>query len=565
MLKRSSDTGSPSTGPSSSIAAGFPRGVAKPILGEWAVQSYVYLLAYCAGFVLLQGVTNFYPLARLAASPWSPETGLTVAASVILGPIIIPLTMVSHVLADSITRAAPFWTVEMPASVLYALIYAGPGALIGRWLNVFGHDSMRFLLRFIALTIAGAIWFAGTQAGLAVVIRQIPLAELLSPAFTLAVGDMIGILTVAPLFLLTARDQRLSEYVAQHAFALAIGFMAIAAIALIVFGLDVTDDFKFFYLLFVPVIALAVMQGLSGAVFAVFVTDASMMTIIYWREISLSTATELQLLMISLSATGLVLGAVVHERGIFKEAFTLSQERLSQSQALLLHSSRVAVVSELAAAFAHELNQPLSAIKMYLRALQRTTSGPVAENSQRLLGDAIAQVDHAAGLIKKTRKFLRRGDSVVRKTSLRNIISTSLSLMDAELRAAGITVHARLPKMMPTVWANDVQIQQVLVNLLRNAKDAIVLSDSDEKAISIDVVAGPLRDGYVTVRVADTGGGITAELRESLFEPFATTKEEGLGLGLALCRSILADHGGEIGLDRNSGRTCFEFSLRLVQ
>ncbi|MFZ5676663.1 MAG: ATP-binding protein [Pseudomonadota bacterium] len=535
--------------------------------GETAIRSCAYLMAYCAGFVLLQGVTNFYPLARLAASPWSPETGLTVAASVVFGPVIIPLTMVSHVIADSITRAAPFWTVEMPASVMYALIYAGPGALIGRWLNVFGHESMRFLLRFIALTIVGAFLFAATQAGFAVVIRRIPLTELLSPAFTLAVGDIIGILTVAPLFLLTARDQRLSDYVAQHALALTVGFFAIAAIALVVFGLDVTDDFKFFYLLFVPVIALAVMLGLSGAVFAVFVTDATMMTIIYWREISLSTATELQLLMISLSATGLVLGAVVHERGIFKEAFTLSQERLGQSQALLLHSSRVAVVSELAAAFAHELNQPLSAIKMYLRTLQRTAAGPAAEleSNRRLLGDAIAQVDHAAGLIKRTRKFLRRGDSVVRRTNLRNIIATSLSLMSAELRAAGITVRAELPKSIRPVWANDVQIQQVLVNLLRNAKDAIVLSDPEEKSISIAVDTDCVRAGYVAVRVADTGGGIPSELRESLFEPFATTKEEGLGLGLALCRSILADHGGEIMLDRSSARTCFVFSLRLVQ
>jgi two-component system sensor kinase FixL len=567
LLKRSPDTRSPPTGTSSRFAASFPRAVAELLSGEKAIHSYAYLAAYCAGYVLLQGITNFYPLARLAASPWSPETGLTVAASVFFGPIIIPLTMVSHVLADSITRAAPFWTVEMPASVLYALIYAGPGALIGRWLNVFGHDSMRFLVRFIALTIAGAFLFAATQAGLAVVIRQIPIAELISPAFTLAVGDIIGILTVAPLFLLTARDRRLSEYIAHHALALAIGLFAIVAIALVVFGLDITDDFKFFYLLFVPVIALAVVLGLSGAVFAVFVTDASMMAIIYWREISLSTATELQLLMISLSATGLVLGAVVHERGIFKEALTLSQERLSESQALLLHSSRVAVVSELAAAFAHELNQPLSAIKMYLRTLQRMTSGPVAEleGNRRLLGDAIAQVDHAAGLIKRTRKFVRRGDSVVRRTNLRNIISTSLSLMNAELRAAGITVHSQLPKSMRPVWANDVQIQQVMVNLLRNAKDAIVLSDPGEKTISIAVEAGSVRAGYVTIRIADTGGGIPSELRESLFEPFATTKEEGLGLGLALCRSILADHGGEIMLDRSSPRTCFVFSLRLVQ
>lgn len=528
----------------------------------------IFSLLYCVGFVILHGVTNFYPLARLAASPWSPETGLTVAASVILGRPIIFLSIASHIVADWTTRAAPFFTVELPASLLYALAYAAPGALIRKWLLDFGHDSIRFLVRFITLTLLGAFLFAGTQASLAVLIRQIPVTELLSPAFTLAVGDIIGILTVTPVFLFALRDRSILEYARQHALALTVAISCIVLISLVVFGLNATDDFKFFYLLFIPVVVLAVSLGLNGAIFGVLITDASMMTIIYWREVSPSTATELQLLMTSLSVTGLALGTTVHERGMFKEALMLSQEKLSQSQSLLLHSSRVAVVSEMATALAHELNQPLSAIKMYMRALQRILSGEKVDPDkiQRLFDDAVAQVDHAASLIRRTRNFLRRGEKQIRKSNLRHIISTSVALMEGELRAASIKLSLDLPKTIPPVWASEVQIEQVMINLLRNAKDAVATGEKNQRSIILSVASYRSQSGYMQIRVTDSGGGIAPELRNSLFLPFATTKEDGLGLGLALCRSIVTAHGGEIWLDDSvPNMTCFAFTLPLCQ
>ncbi|MGE0005474.1 MAG: ATP-binding protein [Parvibaculaceae bacterium] len=533
-----------------------------------ARRRIVLSLLFCPCFVLLHGVTNFYPLARLAASPWSPETGLTVAASALLGPPIVLLTVISHIVADWTTRAAPFLTVELPASLGYALAYAVPGMLIRRWLDDFGHDSIRFLVRFILLTVLTAFLFAGTQAGLAVLIRRIPPEVLLSPAFTLAVGDIIGILTVTPVFLFALHDRNPLAYARRHALVLASGTVAIVLISLAVFGLDVTDDFKFFYLLFVPVVVLSVMRGLSGAIFSVLITDTSMMTILYWREQSLSTATELQLLMSSLSVTGLVLGTTVHERGLFKEALTLSQEQLNQSQSLLLHSSRVAVVSEMAAALAHELNQPLSAIKVYMRALQRVLSSQKADpaKAQQLFDETVAQVDHAAGLIRRTRNFLRRGEKRIRKANLRHIVSTSLALMEAELRSAGIHLSVELPRSIPAVWASEIQIQQVMINLLRNAKDAVMARPAGERWIALSVKRDPPQGAHVTVRIADSGGGVPRELRGQLFQPFATTKEDGLGLGLALCRSIISAHGGEIGLDESAAdATCFVFTLRVHQ
>ncbi len=531
-----------------------------------ATRRLIFTILYGPGFVLLHGVTNFYPLARLAASPWSPETGLTVAASVLLGKPIIFLAIASHIVADWSTRNAPFLTVELPASLGYALAYAVPGIIIRRWLDDFGHDSMRFLVRFILITVVTAFLFAGTQAGLAVLIRGIPLGELLSPAFTLAVGDVIGILTVAPVFLFALRDRNPLAYARRHLAVLALGTAAIVLIALAVFGLDVTDDFKFFYLLFIPVVVLAVVRGLSGAIFAVLITDASMMTIIYWRELSFSTATELQLLMSSLSVTGLVLGTTVHERGIYKEAFTLSQEQLSRSQSLLLHSSRVAVVSEMAAALAHELNQPLSAIKVYMRALQRVLSAPdiSTAKAQELFEETVAQVDHAASLIRRTRNFLRRGEKHIRKANLRHIVSTSLALMEGEMRSSGIALTLDLPRAIPPVRASEIQIQQVLINLLRNAKDAVMAREKPDRAIVIAVARDAPESETIRVGIGDTGTGVLPNLRGQLFQPFATSKEDGLGLGLALCRSIISAHGGEIWLDESMpGMTWFSFTLRV--
>lgn len=541
------------------------RAIPKPPIAQTAGLSFLY----CVTFIILHGLTNFYPLARLAASPWNPETGLTVAASVLLGRPIIFLALASHIIADWTTRAAPFATVELPASICYALAYAVPGTFIRRWLHDFGHDSMRFLLRFLTLTLFVAFLFAGSQASFAILIRNIPASELLSPAFTLAVGDIIGVLTVAPLFLFTLRDTSGLKYFRENTLVLTVATACIVAISLGVFGLDVTDDFKFFYVLFVPIIVLAVVQGLNGAIFGVLITDASMMAIIYWREVTPSTATELQLLMTSLSITGLTLGTTVHERGLFKRALTLSQKQLSQSQSLLLHSSRVAVVSEMTTALAHELNQPLSAIKVYMRALQRVifNEDPAADKNKavQLFDEAVAQVDHAASLIRRTRNFLRRGEKRIRKANLRNIISTSLALTEAEMRAAGIHLSVDVPKSIPPVWASDIQAQQVIVNLIRNAKDAIEAGPKRNRRITIAAAIDPARAGCIRVSIADSGGGVPAEFREQLFQPFATTKGDGLGLGLALCRTIISAHGGEIWLDDSADMTCFAFTLRIHQ
>jgi two-component system sensor kinase FixL len=308
------------------------------------------------------------------------------------------------------------------------------------------------------------------------------------------------------------------------------------------------------------------LRGLSGAIFGVLVTDASMMAIITWRELSYSTATELQLLMSSLSVTGLVLGTTVHERGLFKEALTVSQEQLNHSQSLLLHSSRVAVVSEMAQALAHELNQPLSAIKIYMRALQRVLGAETLDKAkaQELFQETVAQVDHAAGLIRRTRNFLRRGEKRIRKANLRHIVQTSLALMEAEMKAAAIHVSLDLPKGLPPVAASEIEIEQVMINLLRNAKDAVMAREASGRAIMIEVRREPSHSGHVKVSIGDTGEGVPPDRRGELFQPFATTKEEGLGLGLALCRSIVSAHGGEIGLDEaRSGMTWFFFTLRV--
>lgn len=547
------------------LAAALPgRGLSHP--DRAASRRLILTLLYGPAFVILHGLTNFYPLARLAASPWSPETGLTLAASVLLGKAIIPLAIVSHIVADWTTRGAPFLTVELPASLGYALAYALPGMLIRRWLYDLGHDSLRFLLRFVLFTVLACFLFAGTQMGLAVLIRAVPVDELLSPAFTLAVGDIIGILTVAPVFLFALRDRDPVDYARRHGLVLLLGTLAIILIALGVFGLDVTDDFKFFYLLFVPVVVLAVIRGLSGAIFAVLVTDAAMMAIIYWRELSYSTATELQVLMSALSVTGLVLGTVVHERGLFKEALTLSQEQLNLSQSMLLHSSRVAVVSEMAQALAHELNQPLSAIKVYMRALQRVLAAETLDRgkARELFDETVTQVDHAAGLIRRTRNFLRRGEKRIRKANLRHIISTSLALMEAEMRSGAIQVSLDMPRVLPPVSASEIQIEQVMINLLRNAKDAVMAQGKAQRQIVVAVTCDQATGGHVKVSIGDSGPGVSPSLRGQLFQPFATTKEEGLGLGLALCRSIVAAHGGEIWLDEATpGMTWFSFTLRV--
>jgi PAS domain S-box-containing protein len=223
-----------------------------------------------------------------------------------------------------------------------------------------------------------------------------------------------------------------------------------------------------------------------------------------------------------------------------------SQALLQEQQRELAHLSRVAALGELSGTLAHELNQPLAAILANARAAERilSTNAPDITELREILKD-IAFDDRRAGeVISRLRGLLKKGDLQLRPLRLEDIVEEVTRLLHSELIERRVSVEAHLSPGMPLVLGDRVQLQQVLLNLMMNACDAMADQPATTRKMIIATTLTP--EARVQLSVKDSGVGVPPSRLEQIFDPFVTTKEHGLGLGLAICRSIVSAHGGRL-------------------
>lgn len=241
-----------------------------------------------------------------------------------------------------------------------------------------------------------------------------------------------------------------------------------------------------------------------------------------------------------------------------------TEARLQELQSELVHISRLTAMGEMASTLAHELNQPLSAISNYLKGSSRLLEGTRDEKSMTIrdaLEKAADQAMRAGQIIRRLRDFVSRGESERRVESITKLVEEASALALVGVQDRGIRVQFRFNPGVDLVLADRVQIQQVLLNLIRNAMDAMETSPSRELIVGIEAAG----DGYVRISVADSGSGIAPEVAAQLFQPFITTKSQGMGVGLSISRTIIEGHGGRIWAEPNpTGGTIFYFTLAVV-
>ncbi|MGV6873339.1 PAS domain-containing sensor histidine kinase [Pseudochelatococcus sp. B33] len=240
----------------------------------------------------------------------------------------------------------------------------------------------------------------------------------------------------------------------------------------------------------------------------------------------------------------------------------MTEARLQDLQTELVHISRLTAMGEMASTLAHELNQPLTAIANYLRGLRRlleTDDGPRVAQVRDALEKASDQALRAGQIIRRLREFVTRGESERRVENLTKIIEEASALALVGAREYGARVTYDLDPEAAWVLADKVQIQQVLVNLLRNALEAV----QDSPTRNIVVTTAAIEGAQVAVSVADTGPGLAPEVAQKLFQPFITTKRHGMGVGLSISRTIVESHGGQISAESSPATgTTFRFTLR---
>lgn len=242
-------------------------------------------------------------------------------------------------------------------------------------------------------------------------------------------------------------------------------------------------------------------------------------------------------------------------------ALERAHEELHRHQAELAHVLRLHTIGEMAAALAHDINQPLCAITNYAQgAVQRLRDGAVDVAALRNACEQIAHEGLRAGeILRSIRALVRRESAISGGVDVNALAADALRVIDPEAREHGVTVRVEAATDLPPIHADGTQIEQVMLNLMLNGVQAAALSRAKPREV---VLATTVAQGEVQVAVRDTGRGFAPSVRDRLFTPFVTTKEHGLGLGLVISRSIVESHGGRLwATSRDDAGTTFRFTI----
>lgn len=238
-------------------------------------------------------------------------------------------------------------------------------------------------------------------------------------------------------------------------------------------------------------------------------------------------------------------------------------QKIQELQGELLHATRVTAMGHMSSALAHELNQPLGAILAYTGAMRRLINekDPPLDELREAIDLAAQDATRAGQIIRRLRAFVEKREVHRNPEDVGVLISEAAAIGSLGLAARGFKVSIGKSANLPKLMIDRIQIQQVLVNLIRNAVESLDNSSSPQISITAR------HEGeYVRIAVADNGHGLAPEIAERLFEPFATTKAQGMGMGLNICRTIVESHGGRIWTEGNTnGGSIFAFRLPVMQ
>lgn len=526
-------------------------------------------LAFASTFILLyvglEWASFLHEYKGLPLTSWNPGLGVALAVIILGGPgyglaLFAGIAVTEIVLLQSDLPWPVILGIAVAISTGYALVAEAARRLLD--LDVRLH-RLRDVMVLLAAAIVGALIVSLLSTGILLAAGHFENADILPAAVTFVVGDLIGIAVMTPLLL------RLAERWSQRTFrrppfpdVFFLG-VAIAAVLWVVAVTETSEGSKFFYLLFFPVVIAAVRHGLDGACLGLAVTQLGLVGLLHFHGYGVGIFTEFQTLMVVLTATGLIVGVAVSERRAAHDAVRQAEALLHEKAAEAAQASRFMLVSSMASALAHEINQPLTAMRALARSVQHLLeeSNRDLPRAGRNLATMLTHIDHVGGVVGHMRNFLRRGRPHVSTISVAKMLEEALTLARAAAAAQHIQIELDVPDGLPPVYGDRIQLEQVVLNLVRNAIEAIAETRRDDGLVR---VAARRTEAGVEISVADNGPGIDKALVSRLFEPLTTSKQEGLGLGLPICASILEAHRGRIWLASGEpGATEFRLSLPL--
>ena len=511
------------------------RGALPPVApGFWRTGA-AFLVAYLA----LNLLTQWHEFDRLGITLWSPDDGLSLAL-LIESVAFAPFVFVGAVLVDlSIVGADRSIGVTMAAELSLTIAYVGLAFVLK---NKLKFDIRQFRLpdvvAFLVFIPAGAAAASFIYCGVLYLGGELSADKLLAAIGHCWIGDALGMVTVIPaataIFVYLSRPHaRLPGHTLFTIFIFVLG-MGLGFAALVGVG----DRLHFlFNLLFLPVIWVAMRQGYAGVALALVTIQLTLAAITAFVGYDTTDFAILQFLMLVLSITGLLLGAVTTERQD-------TALRLREQQRELARMASDARAGAMGMALAHEVSQPLSTITAYVHAARRLLQTSVAsEPIMDALIKAEAEAQRAREVLERVRDFVSNGNLNLSAHDASVLAERIGALCREEAAARGVQVEIESVGRVPPVKADGVQIEQVLMNLVANAIDAASERPDGRGRVTIRVAANV---SAIVIQVEDNGRGVAPELADTIFDAYQTTKPRGMGLGLHLSRRIVQRHAGRL-------------------
>jgi two-component system sensor kinase FixL len=496
---------------------------------EWLLATL-----FVAAYVLLDWSSFMDPLFALNITPWNPDPAIGLVLWLRFGRRMALPLLIALVVSEIVVRHMPAGLgLTLLLSAQLALGYGLTGELLHR---VFAKatlvNSRERLFYWLAIVFIGL----GLNGAFA------------SAAVRFVIGDIVGVVMSMPLLwmlVVTGSRARLAQVLGSWETP---GYLLLAAgLVWGVFqGHIGTEQYKHLYFLFLPIVWAAARHGLTGTGLVAFTLQASIIAVVRWGGADGIPFAELQLLGAALSLVGFFIGVIVDEQ--------------RQATEGLRQSLRLAAAGEMAAALAHELNQPMAARSAYGKACEHLIAR--GDNSPLLaetIGKMVREAGRASQVVRRVREFFRTGAMHLEAANAGDILASVCAQFDDTCRAQGIALAIDAPAGL-VLHIDRLQIELVVRNLVANAVDAVGTATPGARRIA---VSAREHGGRLEVTVTDSGKGVSRAMAGRLFQPFASGKSSGLGLGLVLSRQIVEAHGGSLWAEAG-GLGLFKFVLPMA-
>lgn len=491
------------------------------------------LVLLVAGYVGLDWTSYIHPLHGLNITPWNPAPALGVLFLMRFGKRAVLPIICAIVLAEIWVRGLP---VDFFITLGIALMLTFGCWMVAAALHRFIPDGELFkdqrnLFIWAGMIAAGTLFNSGIFVVTLAFAGYVPAEGVGQAVFHYWVGDCVGVLIAMPLLLMLMDERQriqLRRLVLRRGF---LADMAVTAACLwIPFGWGDSAEFKYFYVLFLPVAWAASRQGFPGAVVIAMLVQLGIIFAVHFEDLATVTVIEVQTLALIIALFGFYIGVVVDEK-----------QRISSE---LRQTLRLAAAGEMAGALAHELNQPLTALSTYGSACELLLkNGETGSRLRDAVQGMVRESFRASEVLRRLRDFFRTGATHLEKLELREILAAALASFES--RAVRDSVRLLLGTVPPvSVLGDRLQLEVVLRNLIANAFDAVAERHVGERRVDISVAAES--GSIVCISIEDSGPGFDEARLGRVFEGFHSTKSSGLGLGLIISRAIAEAHGGNL-------------------